>query len=78
MEHSKEKQEKWIRDPISYGKTKGNLVRATLRPIIDAHLRSSHLSQEFFKRFEKRAAEDMNMLNKTCYYGIIVVSAIRK
>eukprot|EP00253_Pinus_taeda_P028023 PITA_28023 len=78
MEHSKEKQEKWMRDPVSYGKTKANLVRATLRPIIDAHLRSSHLSQEIFKRFEKRVAEDMKMLNKTCYYGIIVVSAIRK
>lgn len=78
MEHSKEKQKKWIKDPISYGKTKANLVRATLRPIIDAHLRSSHLSQEFFKRFEKRAAEDINLLQKTCYYGIFVVSAIRK
>nr|QRX38988.1 gibberellic acid methyltransferase [Ginkgo biloba] len=77
-EHSKEKQEEWIRDPLSYGRTKANLVRATLKPMIEAHLGSSKLSEEMFKRFETRAAADTKMLHKTCYYGIIVVFAIRK
>lgn len=78
MEHSKEKQELCLRDPFSYAKSKANLVRATLRPIIDAHLRSSSLSDEFFDRFEKRAVHDLTVLDKLCRYGIIVVFAFRK
>nr|QRX38987.1 gibberellic acid methyltransferase [Ginkgo biloba] len=78
MEHTREKQEEYLRDPISYGKTKANLVRATLRPLIEAHLGSSQLSEEMFKRFERGAATDISMLKKTCYYGVIVVFAVRK
>lgn len=75
-EHSKEKQEEWIKDPVSYGRAKANLVRATLKPIIEAHL-GSKLSEELFKRYEKRASGDTEMLHKTCFYGVIVVSAVR-
>lgn len=77
VEHSKEKQEEWIKDPVSYGKCKANLVRATLKPIVEAHL-GQVLCEELFKRFEKRVSEDITMLHKTCFYGVIVVSAIRK
>ncbi|KAK9122517.1 hypothetical protein Sjap_012119 [Stephania japonica] len=77
VEYSKEKQQEWIVDPVSYGRAKANLVRATLRPIVEAHLGPT-LSHELFKRFEKRASEDLAMLHKTCFYGVIVVSAIRK
>lgn len=77
LEHSKEKQEEWIRDPVSYGRVKANMVRAALNPIVEAHI-GPKLSVELFKRFEKRASEDLDMLHKTCYYGVIVVCAIRK
>ncbi|KAH7654188.1 gibberellin A4 carboxyl methyltransferase protein [Dioscorea alata] len=77
VEHSKEKQEEWIKDPVSYGKCKANLVRATLKPIVEAHL-GQVLCEELFKRFEKIVSEDITMLHKTCFYGVIVVSAIRK
>ena len=76
VEHSKEKQEEWIKDPVSYGRAKANLVRATLKPIIEAHL-GPKLSEELFKRFEKRASGDTEMLHKTCFYGVIVVCAVR-
>ncbi|XP_026427635.1 gibberellic acid methyltransferase 2-like [Papaver somniferum] len=76
VEHSKEKQEEWIKDPKSYGKAKANLVRATLKPIVESHI-GPKLSEELFKRFEKRASEDTAMLHKTCSYGVIVVCAIR-
>lgn len=76
-EYSKEKQEEWINDPVSYGQAKANLVRATLKPIVEAHL-GQNLSEELFKRFEKRVTEDIAMLHKTCFYGVIVVCAIRK
>lgn len=78
MEHSKIKQEQCLRDPFSYAKTKANLVRATMRPIILAHLRSSSLTDALFNRFEKRVAQDETLLNKICYYGIIIVYATRK
>lgn len=77
IEHSKEKQEEWIKDPSSYGRAKANLVRATLKPIVDAHIRPL-LSEELFNRFEKRVSQDMSMLQKTCFYGVIVVCATRK
>ncbi|XP_077230623.1 gibberellic acid methyltransferase 2-like [Tasmannia lanceolata] len=77
VEHSKEKQEEWIRDPFSYGRAKANLVRATLKPIVEAHL-GPKLSEELFKRFEMRTSGDINMIYKTCFYGVIVVCAIRK
>ncbi|KAL5995018.1 Gibberellic acid methyltransferase 2 [Asimina triloba] len=77
VEHSREKQEEWIKDPTSYGRSKANLVRATLKPIVEAHL-GPKLSEELFKRFERRASSDLGMLHKTCFYGVIVVSAIRK
>ncbi|XP_068664367.1 gibberellic acid methyltransferase 2-like [Aristolochia californica] len=77
LEHSQEKQEEWIRDPVSYGRAKANMVRATLKPIVEAHL-GSMLSEELFKRFEKRVSADIDMLRKTCFYGVILVSAIRK
>ncbi|KAF8404003.1 hypothetical protein HHK36_012113 [Tetracentron sinense] len=77
VEHSKEKQEEWIRDPVSYGRAKANLVRATLKPMVEAHL-GPKLSEELFKRFEKRASADLAMLHKTCFYGVIVVCAVRK
>lgn len=77
LEHSKEKQDEWISDPVSYGRAKANMVRAALNPIVEAHI-GPKLSEELFKRFEKRASEDLDMLQKTCYYGVIVVCAIRK
>ncbi|KAK9156514.1 hypothetical protein Scep_003088 [Stephania cephalantha] len=77
VEYSKEKQQEWIMDPVSYGRAKANLVRATLRPIVEAHLGPT-LSHELFKRFENRASQDLAMLHKTCFYGVIIVSAIRK
>lgn len=76
-EHPKEKQEEWIRDPVLYARTKANLVRATLKPIIEAHI-GPGLSEELFKRFERRVSQDTTMLRKTCFYGLIVVCAIRK
>ncbi|XP_072997635.1 gibberellic acid methyltransferase 2 [Typha latifolia] len=76
IEHSKEKQDEWMRDPVSYGRAKANLVRATLRPILVAHV-GELLPDELFKRFEKRVSEDMATLPKTCFYGVIVVCAIR-
>ncbi|KAI3894823.1 hypothetical protein MKX03_014929 [Papaver bracteatum] len=66
VEHSKEKQEEWIRIPI----------RATLKPIVESHI-GPKLSEELFKRIEKRASEDTAMLHKTCFYGVIIVCAIR-
>lgn len=77
VEHSKEKQDEWIRDPVSYGRAKANLVRATLRPIVEAHV-GSYLSEELFKRFENRVSSDISLIRKTCFYGVIVVCAIRK
>ncbi|RWR79645.1 gibberellic acid methyltransferase 2 isoform X2 [Cinnamomum micranthum f. kanehirae] len=76
VEHSKEKQEEWIKDPVSYGRAKANLVRASLKPIIEAHL-GPKLSEELFKRYEKRASGDTEMLHKTCFYGVIIVCAVR-
>lgn len=77
IEHSKEKQEDWIKDPVSYGRAKVNLVQAGLRPLIEAHL-GLVFTEKLFKRFEKKFSEDINLLQKTCFYGLIVVSAIRK
>ncbi|XP_068661025.1 gibberellic acid methyltransferase 2-like [Aristolochia californica] len=77
LEHSKEKQEEWIRDPDSYGRAKTNMVRATLKPIVEAHLEPM-LTEELFKRFEKRVSADVDTLRKTCFYGVILVSAIRQ
>lgn len=77
VEHSEEKQEEWIRDPGSYGRAKANLVRATLKPIVEAHI-GPLLSKELFKRYEKRVSQDMTMLRKTCFYGLLIVFAIKK
>lgn len=77
VEHSMDKQEEWIKDPVSYGRAKANLVRATLRPIAEAHL-GPYLSEQLFKRFEMRVSSDFSLLQKTCFYGVIVVSALRK
>ncbi|KAK2641575.1 hypothetical protein Ddye_023338 [Dipteronia dyeriana] len=76
VEHSEEKQKEWMRDPLSYGRAKANLVRATLRPIVDAHL-GPYLSHQLFNRFQSRVSSDLNLLHTTCFYGIIVLSAIR-
>ncbi|KAK1317193.1 Gibberellic acid methyltransferase 2 [Acorus calamus] len=76
-EHTEEKQQEWISDPVSYGRTKANLVRATLKPIVQAHV-GRMLSEELFKRFEKIVSGDEEMLHKTCFYGVIVVCAVRK
>ncbi|GMY16066.1 gibberellic acid methyltransferase [Fagus crenata] len=76
MEHSEEKHKEWIRDPVSYGRAKANLVRATLRPIVEAHL-GPYLSQDLFNCFEKRVSSDTTLLHKTCFYGVIVACAIR-
>ncbi|KAK1292687.1 Gibberellic acid methyltransferase 2 [Acorus calamus] len=76
-EHTEEKQQEWISDPVSYGRTKANLVRATLKPIVQAHV-GRMLSEELFKRFEKIVSGDEEMLHKTCFYGVIVVRAVRK
>ncbi|OMO57808.1 SAM dependent carboxyl methyltransferase [Corchorus olitorius] len=71
-----EKREEWIKDPVSYGRAKANLVRATLRPIVQAHL-GPHLSDQLFNRFQLRVSSDFTLLHKTCFYGVIVVCAIR-
>ena len=76
VEHSKEKQDEWIRDPVSYGRAKTNLVRATLRPIVEAHL-GPYLSDQLFNRYQNRVSSDISLIHKTCFYGVIVVSAIR-
>lgn len=76
VEHSEEKHQEWIMDPVSYGRAKANLVRATLRPIVDAHI-GPYLSDQFFNRFQTRVSSDSNLLYKTCFYGVIIVSAIR-
>ncbi|XP_030524543.2 gibberellic acid methyltransferase 2-like isoform X1 [Rhodamnia argentea] len=76
-EHSEEKQEEWARDPASYGLSKANLVRATLGPIVEAHLGRS-LSHELFDRFRRRVSAELGLLAKTRFYGVIVVCAIRK
>ncbi|GLT39390.1 hypothetical protein SLA2020_135830 [Shorea laevis] len=75
-EHSEEKQEEWIKDPGSYARAKANLVRATLRPIVDAHI-GPDLSEQLFQRFQNRVSSDTALLHKTCFYGVIIVSAIR-
>lgn len=76
VEHSEEKQKEWIMDPVSYGRAKANLVRATLRPILQAHI-GPYLSDLFFNRFQARVSSDFDLLRKTCFYGVIVLSAIR-
>ena len=75
IEHSKEKQQEWIRDPDSYGRAKTNLVRATLKPIVEAHV--GDIAEELFERFQTRISKDIDMLHKTCFYGVVVVCAIR-
>ncbi|KAL5781107.1 hypothetical protein ACOSP7_006136 [Xanthoceras sorbifolium] len=76
VEHSEEKQKEGMRDPVSYGRAEANLVRATLKPIVQAHL-GPYLSNQLFNRFESRVSSDFNLLHKTCFYGVIVLSAIR-
>lgn len=79
-EHSKEQQlEEWVRDLGLYGRAKANLVRATLRPIVEAHIGPS-LSEKLFDRFERRVSStsDVPLLHKRLFYGVIVVCAIRK
>ncbi|KAL5851173.1 hypothetical protein ACOSQ3_006291 [Xanthoceras sorbifolium] len=76
VEHSEEKQKEGMRDPVSYGRAEANLVRATLKPIVQAHL-GPYLSNQLFNRFESRVSSDFNLLLKTCFYGVIVLSAIR-
>ncbi|XP_030476607.1 gibberellic acid methyltransferase 2-like [Syzygium oleosum] len=76
-EHSEEKQEECAQDPASYGRSKANLVRATLGPIVEAHL-GRPLACELFDRFQRRVAADLGLLTKTCFYGVIVLCAIRK
>nr|QRX39001.1 gibberellic acid methyltransferase [Hevea brasiliensis] len=77
VEHSQEKQKQWMIDPISFGKAKANLLRATLGPIIEAHL-GPYLSHQLFIRFQNRVSSDISLLHKTCFYGVIVACAIRK
>ncbi|KAH7532261.1 hypothetical protein FEM48_Zijuj04G0001100 [Ziziphus jujuba var. spinosa] len=77
MEYSEEKQKEWLRDPASYGRAKANLVRATLRPIAEAYL-GPYLSDQLFNRFQIRVSSDISLLTKTCFYGVIIVCAIRK
>lgn len=76
IEHSEEKQQEWIMDPVSYGRAKANLVHATLRPIVEAHI-GPYLCDKFFDRFQTRVSSDFNLLHKTCFYGVIIVCAIR-
>ncbi len=77
-EHSdQKKQEELIMDPVSYGRAKANLVRATLGPIVEAHI-GPHLSEQLFQRFERRVSSEASLLHKTCFYGVIIVCAVRK
>ncbi|KAF2314588.1 hypothetical protein GH714_027791 [Hevea brasiliensis] len=69
-EHSQEKQKQWMRDPISYGRAKANLVRATLGPFAEAHL-GPYLSHQLFIRFQNRVSSDIALLHKTCFYGVV-------
>ncbi|XP_010536804.1 PREDICTED: gibberellic acid methyltransferase 2-like [Tarenaya hassleriana] len=75
-EHSDEKQEASKKDPVSYGRARANLVRATLRPMVEAYI-GPYLSDQFFQRYENRVSSNTNLLHKTCFYGVIVVSATR-
>nr|QRX38986.1 gibberellic acid methyltransferase [Gnetum montanum] len=79
-EHSQEKQDAYAGDPAAYGRSKANLVRATLRPLIESHLRSPVLCDEFFHRFETHASlsHDPSLRHRNCFYDVLVVSAIRK
>nr|QRX38999.1 gibberellic acid methyltransferase [Quercus robur] len=76
MEHSEEKHKEWIRDPVSYGRAKTNMVRAALRPITEAHL-GPNISEEFFKCYEKQVSSDITLLHKTGFYGVIAACLIR-
>ncbi|PKA60304.1 Gibberellic acid methyltransferase 2 [Apostasia shenzhenica] len=77
IENSKERLEDWVEDPGSYGRAKTNLAQAGLRPLIEAHL-GMMFTEKLFKKFEKRVSEDLSLIQSTCFYGLIVVSAIRK
>lgn len=76
IEHTKEKQEEWIKDPVSYGRSRGNMVRAGLRPMVEAHL-GPYLCDQLFIRYENYVSSDIDLLHKTCFYGVIIVCAIR-
>ncbi|KAK4740767.1 hypothetical protein SAY87_024355 [Trapa incisa] len=76
-ENSSEKKQELTMDPVSYGRAKANLVRATLGPIVEAHI-GPHLSEQLFLPFERRVSSDAYLLSKTCFYGVIIVCAIRK
>lgn len=76
MEHSEEKHREWIRDPVSYGRAKTNMVRAALRPIAEAHL-GPNISEELFKCYEKQVSSDITLLHKTGFYGVIAACLIR-
>ncbi|XP_010450918.1 PREDICTED: gibberellic acid methyltransferase 2 [Camelina sativa] len=76
IEHSDEKQEEWKKDPVSYGRARTNLVQAAIRPMVDAYL-GPDLSHELFKRYENRVSTNREFLHITCFYGVVVLSAIR-
>lgn len=76
IEHSDEKQEEWKKDPVSYGRARTNLVQAAIRPMVDAYL-GPDSSHELFKRYENRVSTNQEFLHITCFYGVIVFSAIR-
>lgn len=76
VEYSDEKQEEWKKDPVSYGRARTNLVQAAIRPMVDAYL-GPDLSHELFKRYENRVSTNQEFLHITCFYGVVVFSAIR-
>ncbi|KFK27207.1 hypothetical protein AALP_AA8G349700 [Arabis alpina] len=76
VEHSDAKKEEWKKDPVSYGRARTSLVQAAIRPMVEAYL-GPDLCNELFKRYENRVSTNQEFLHKTCFYGIVVFSAIR-
>ncbi|CAN8252988.1 unnamed protein product [Cochlearia groenlandica] len=76
IEHSYEKKEEWKKDPVSYGRARTNLVQAAIRSMVEAYL-GPDLCDELFKRYENRVSTTKEFLHMTCFYGVVVVSAIR-
>ncbi|XP_010438760.1 PREDICTED: gibberellic acid methyltransferase 1-like [Camelina sativa] len=75
-DHMNGKQDEFMKDPDSYGRSRANYVQAGLKPIVQAYL-GPDLTLKLFKRYAIRAAADKDILNKDTFYHMIAVSAIR-
>ncbi|CAA7062596.1 unnamed protein product [Microthlaspi erraticum] len=75
IDHTDERKEEWKKDPVAYGRARSNLVQTAVRSMVEAYL-GPDLCDELFKRYEKRATT-RELLHMTCFYGLVVFSAIR-